>query len=121
MIVENVSGNEYEMDLILGGRGPELLDRLETSLADSVAGTLFEPRDSQTQVKVRGVQESDHWVTFLPIDATDTRTNWRISFESSKRILLLPMARAMERRQGDTSNGMLAGKVNLFDESTAAR
>jgi len=66
MIVEQITGDENELDLMLGSFGAKLLDSLEPCLADPIAGTLLEPCDAQAQVKVRGMQESYH----LPISVS---------------------------------------------------
>jgi hypothetical protein len=38
----------------------ELLERGESGFGNPIASAVVEPRDSQTQMKVRGMQESDH-------------------------------------------------------------
>ncbi len=63
MIVEHVAGDEDKLDLMFHGLGSELFDSREAGFADSVAGAFLEARDAQTEVKVGGVQESDHLMT----------------------------------------------------------
>jgi hypothetical protein len=60
MIVEQITSDENELNLMLGSLGAKLLDCLEACLANPIAGTLLEPCDAKAQVEIRGVQESDH-------------------------------------------------------------
>jgi hypothetical protein len=65
VIVKNVASDDYEVHLKLSSLFTEFLERGKSGLADSVAGVLLKTRDSQTQMEVRGVQETDHAATLL--------------------------------------------------------
>jgi hypothetical protein len=60
VVVKHVASDEEEVYPSSGSLFAELLEGDEPGLPDSVAGALFEPRDSQTQVEVRCVKEPDH-------------------------------------------------------------
>jgi hypothetical protein len=60
VIIEDVPGDQDEVDLVFRGLGPELLDRLKPGLANSVARTFLESRDSHAEVEICDVQESYH-------------------------------------------------------------
>jgi hypothetical protein len=63
VIVKNVAGDENEVRLKLSGLIAELLESGEPGLADPVAGVLVETRDSQAQVKIGSVKQTDHKAT----------------------------------------------------------
>ncbi len=69
VVVENVTGNEHEVDLMLDRFSPQLLDGLEAGFTDPLAGALLEARDPQAQMKVGGVQETYHTVISRPAQA----------------------------------------------------
>jgi hypothetical protein len=60
MIVENVASNDNEVHLELSSPFAKSLERGKSGLANAVAGVLVKARDSQTEVKVSGMQETDH-------------------------------------------------------------
>jgi hypothetical protein len=60
VIVKDVAGDDNEVHLELSSLFPKLLQRGESCLSDPVAGILFKPRDPQTQVKIRGMKETNH-------------------------------------------------------------
>jgi hypothetical protein len=60
MIVEHVAGDHDEVHPVFGSLLAELLERREAGLADPITSTLLESCDSQTQMEIRSVQESQH-------------------------------------------------------------
>jgi hypothetical protein len=60
VVVEDVAGDQNEIGTEFGSFLAELLERREPRLADPAASALIESSDADSQVKIRGMQESNH-------------------------------------------------------------
>ena len=60
MVVEEVAGDQNEIDLLLLRPGQDVVQGFEAVLADLDGGLEVEAGDPQPQVQVGGVQEGNH-------------------------------------------------------------
>jgi hypothetical protein len=60
MVVKNVSSDNHKVHVKFSRLLAELLERGKPGLSNPVAGVFLKPRDSQAQMKVCGVEKTDH-------------------------------------------------------------
>jgi hypothetical protein len=65
VVVKQVSSDNYEIRLKIGGFFAELVERSKSGLSNPIASLLLKSSDSQTQVKVSGMKKTDQVTTSL--------------------------------------------------------
>ena len=61
VIVEEIAGDNHEMDLLALGQVANFFERLKAGFADAVGDFLGKARDAQSKVQVSGMQKRNHF------------------------------------------------------------